>query len=120
MEFTGKIICVLPLSTGISKSTGNTWSVQEYVIEQQNVQYPKKVCFQIFGQDKINEANIQVDEILKVQLEIDANEWQNRWFNKISAWKVERVGPVQKQIKPAVQTPQIFSPENNNEDELPF
>lgn len=124
MEFTGKIICVLPLETGTSQSTGNTWAVQGYVIEQQNVQYPKKMCFQIFGQDKINEADIIVGEALKVQFEIDANQWQDKWYNKISAWKVERIGgsqPIQQQTRSETQTQQIFPPENNNEEgELPF
>ena len=51
MEITGKIIAVLPERGGISK-TGNEWKMQEYVIETHE-QYPRKVCFNVFGSDKI-------------------------------------------------------------------
>ena len=34
MEFTGKIIAILPPKGGVSKSTGNEWKAQEYVIEE--------------------------------------------------------------------------------------
>ena len=47
MEITGKIIAVLPEQSGVSKA-GNEWKKQEYVLETHD-QYPKKVCFQIFG-----------------------------------------------------------------------
>ena len=51
MDIVGKIIQVLPLQEGISK-TGNPWKSQSYVLETQE-QYPRKVCFEIFGEDRI-------------------------------------------------------------------
>ena len=51
MDIVGKIIQVLPVQEGISK-TGNPWKVQSYVLETQE-QYPRKVCFEIFGEDRI-------------------------------------------------------------------
>lgn len=90
MEITGKIIAVLDPQGGTSK-TGNEWKKQEYVLETHE-QYPKKVCFQIFGADKIQQANIQAGEELTVFFDIDSREYQGRWFTNISAWKVERVG----------------------------
>lgn len=90
MEFTGKIIAILPARSGVSK-TGNEWKVQEYVIEDHG-QYPRKMCFDIFGADKIEQFNIQMGEELTVSFDIDARQWQDRWFNSIRAWKVERVG----------------------------
>ena len=53
MEITGKIIAVLPVQGGTSKN-GNEWKKQEYVLETHD-QYPKKVCFQIFGADRIEQ-----------------------------------------------------------------
>ena len=89
MELSGKVIAVLEPRGGVSK-TGNAWKVQEYVIETHD-QYPRKMCFDVFGEDKINQFNIQVGEELTVHFDIDAREWQGRWFNSIRAWKVERV-----------------------------
>lgn len=88
MEITGRIIAVLPVLSGISRS-GNEWKKQEYVLETHD-QYPKKVCFQIFGADRIDQAAIQPGEELTVYFDIDSREYQGRWFTNISAWKVER------------------------------
>lgn len=88
MEITGRIIAVLPEQGGVSK-TGNEWKKQEYVLETQD-QYPKKVCFQIFGADKISQAAIQMGEELTVSFDIDSREYQGRWFTNINAWKVDR------------------------------
>ncbi|WP_347081880.1 DUF3127 domain-containing protein, partial [Bacteroides uniformis] len=74
---------------GVSKS-GNEWKSQEYVIEDHG-QYPRKMCFDVFGADKIEQFNIQMGEELTVSFDVDARQWQDRWFNSIRAWKVERV-----------------------------
>ena len=89
MEFTGKIIAILQPRGGVSKS-GNEWKSQEYVIEDHG-QYPRKMCFDVFGADKIEQFNIQMGEELTVSFDVDARQWQDRWFNSIRAWKVERV-----------------------------
>ena len=93
MELAGKVIAVLEPRGGVSKS-GNEWKVQEYVIETHD-QYPRRMCFDVFGADKIQQFNIQVGEELNVFFDIDAREWQGRWFNSIRAWKVERVSAAQ-------------------------
>ena len=49
MELAGKVIAVLEPRSGVSK-TGNEWKVQEYVIETHD-QYPRKMCFDVFGAD---------------------------------------------------------------------
>ena len=54
MEFEGKIIAILNKREGIAKSTGNPWCVQEFVIENHD-QYPKKMCFEVFGEDKLSQ-----------------------------------------------------------------
>ena len=88
MEFTGKIIAVLPERKGVSRN-GNEWCAQEYVIESHE-QYPKKMCFEVFGQEKISSFNIQIGEEYKVSFDINARQWNDRWINSIRAWKVER------------------------------
>ncbi len=88
MEVTGKIIAVLPEQNGVSRA-GNEWKKQEYVLETHD-QYPKKICFQIFGAERIAQAAIQPGEELTVSFDIDSREWQGRWFTSINAWKVER------------------------------
>jgi len=75
--------------TGVSKSSGNPWASQDYVIETHD-QYPRRMVFRVFGEDKIKTFNIQEGEELTVSFDIDAHEYNNRWFNDIRAWRVDR------------------------------
>lgn len=92
MEIEGKVIAVLPEQGGVSPRTGNAWKSQEYVIETHD-QYPRKCCFRVFGADRISNMNIQVGEELRVSFDVDAREYQGRWYNTLSAWRVDRVDP---------------------------
>lgn len=105
MEITGKIIAVLPAKEGVSQSTGNPWKCQDYVIETSEM-HPKRCCFNVFGAEKIQEMNIQPGETLTVSLEINANEYQGKWYNQVRGWKVVRVpAQGQGQQQPAEQAP---------------
>lgn len=102
MEIEGKIIAVIPAREGVSPRTGNSWKSQDFVIETHD-QYPRRCCFNVFGADKIQLFNIQTGEELRVSFDIDAHEYQGRWFNQIRAWKVERIDPnaAQPTVQPA-------------------
>ena len=89
MELTGRIIAVLPANSGVSARTGNPWMSQEYVIEVPG-QYPRKCVFRLFGEDRIKQFNIQNGEDLTIQFDIDAHEYQGRWFNEVRAYNVIR------------------------------
>ncbi|MBR6805435.1 MAG: DUF3127 domain-containing protein [Bacteroidaceae bacterium] len=122
MEITGKIIAVLPERGGISK-TGNEWKMQEYVLETHE-QYPRRMCFNVFGADKISQFNIQAGEEMTVSFDINAREYQGRWYNDIRAWRVERGGPVTApEYAPAVNAPAANNVEfsaQSEADDLPF
>lgn len=89
MELTGRIIAVMEPRSGVSARTGNAWMTQEYVIEVPG-QYPKRCVFNIFGEDRIKQFNIQNGEDITIQFDIDAREYQGRWFNDIRAYNVIR------------------------------
>lgn len=100
MELTGKIIAVLPANSGVSNRTGNPWMSQEFVIEVPG-QYPRKCVFRVFGEDRIKQFNIQQGEDLTIQFDIDAHEYNGRWFNEIRAYNV-----IRGQVQPAAGMPQ--------------
>jgi len=89
MELTGKIIAVMEAKSGISQRTGNSWMTQEYVIEVPGT-YPRRCMFNIFGEDRIKQFNIQAGEELTVQFDIDAREYNGKWYNDIRAYNVVR------------------------------
>lgn len=78
---------VLPERSGTSQR-GNQWRSITYVLETQE-QYPKKLAFDVTN-DKIDQLNIQVGEFLTVQFDINAREYQGRYFNSVQAWNVIR------------------------------
>ena len=89
MEITGKIIAALEPRGGVSQRTGNSWKTQEFVIETHE-QYPRKCVFNVFGEDRLREFNIQVGEVVTVSFDVDAREYNGRWYNDIRAWRVQR------------------------------
>lgn len=123
MEITGKIIAVLPARSGVSQRTGNNWKSQEFVIETHD-QYPRKCMFRVFGEDRLKEMNIQAGQELTVSFDIDAREYQGRWYNDISAWRVVPAtaaaapAPVSATDIPAPSATMAPAPEG--EDDLPF
>jgi hypothetical protein len=89
MELTGKIIAVLEPRGGVSSRTGNAWKSQDFVIEVPG-QYPRKCVFTVFGEDRLNQFNIQMGEDLTVSFDIDAREFNGRWYNDVRAYNVTR------------------------------
>ena len=104
MDLTGKVIAILEPRSGVSQRTGNPWMIQEYVIEVPG-QYPRKMLFSIFGEERIRQFNIQMGEDITVSFDIDAREFNGRWFNDIRAFNVQRGV-----VAPAAAAPSVASP----------
>ncbi len=126
MELTGKIIAALDERSGTSARTGTEWRVASYVLETSE-QYPRKMCFDVFGSDRIQTMNIRLGETMTVKFDIDAHEYNGRWYNSIRAYAVSRdtAAPAAGQMPydPAPQPQQpAASPFTPAEDEsdLPF
>ena len=110
MELTGRIIAVMEPRSGVSARTGNSWMTQEYVLEVPGT-YPKRCVFNIFGEDRIKQFNIQNGEDLTVQFDIDAHEYNGRWFNEIRAFNILR-GQAQQPVAAAPEAAP-FPPQQN-------
>lgn len=109
MEIEGKIIAVLPARGGTSARTGAAWKSQEFVIETFD-QYPRKCVFRIFGEDRLNQMNVQLGEVLRVSFDIDAHEYNGRWYNDVSAWRVDRNVSVPSAGQPVATAPAQSDP----------
>ena len=92
MDLQGKVIAVLPARGGVSQRTGNEWKAQSFVIETHE-SYPHKMMFDVFGEDRLTRFNIQLGQEVMVSFDIDAHEYQGRWFNSIRAYDVRMVDP---------------------------
>ena len=134
MDLQGKVIAVIPAREGTSAR--GPWKSQEYVIETHD-QYPKKMVFNIFGADRIEQFAIKAGEEINVSFDIDAHEYNGRWFNNVRAWNIQRVdttaaqaggapmaAPVQQAAATTATTQAApFPPaqtEEDSTDDLPF
>ena len=86
MDLQGKIIAVLPERSGVSAR--GEWKAGSFVIETHD-NYPKKMVFDVFGADRLAQFAIKAGEELLVSFDIDAHEYQGRWYNSIRAWPIQ-------------------------------
>jgi hypothetical protein len=88
LDVKGKLVQVLPVQTGTSKA-GNEWSKQEFVIETDE-QFPKKVCFTLFG-DKVSLiSGFSAGEEIEVAFNLESREFSGKWYHNINAWRITR------------------------------
>ncbi len=88
MEVVGKIIQVLPEQSGVGRN-GNPWKVQPYVLETLD-QYPRKVHFEVFGEERIKQNPCAIDQLVTVSFDIESREFNGRWYTSIRAWRIQQ------------------------------
>ncbi|MCH5168333.1 MAG: DUF3127 domain-containing protein [Prevotellaceae bacterium] len=104
MEVTGKIIAEFNERGGVSNRTGNEWKAKSYVLEVPG-DYPRKLVFDVFGTERLQAFNIQVGELLTVHFDIDAHEYNGRWFNDVRAFRIDRGQAAPAPTVPTSQAP---------------
>lgn len=100
MELQGKVIAVLPARSGVSAR--GEWKSQSFVIETHD-SFPRKMVFDVFGEERLTRFNIQLGQEVNVSFDIDAHEYNGRWFNNIRAFDVRLVDPNTVSAAPAAQ-----------------
>lgn len=117
----GKITNALPPRRGTSKA-GNEWVSQDFVIEIEN---EEKICFNVFGEEKIKESGLRVGAIASVTCKVESKEWNGKWFTSVSCVNCIVQGATQQapqQPKPLPQPAPFGSATSNSTsvDSLPF
>ena len=101
IQLIGTIVRVLPMQSG-TKRDGGEWQKQDYLLSVEDERYDNKVCFQIFGAEKIARIGLKENERVRVHLEIRANEYNGKFYDSIDCWKVDRNNDQQQQQGNAV------------------
>lgn len=116
----GKITNALPPRRGTSKA-GNEWVSQDFVIENEQ---GEKICFNMFGEEKIKNSGLRVGAIASVTCKIESKEWNGKWFTSVSCENCIVQGATQSQPKTQpITQPVDFGRSNSSEvsaDTLPF
>lgn len=120
MEIKCKLLDKLAVQSGTSAR--GPWSKQDFIVETIE-QYPRKICMNVWGQDKVNElASYNAGEQLLVSVNIESREFNGRWYTDVRAWRIQREGAEAAQMQPAMD-PFMSVQANEAEDDggdLPF
>lgn len=89
MQIQGNIVKVFEPRSGTS-SSGKQWSSLDFVVEVPG-QYPRRIALNIFGEERIKTLAPKVGEVnVLVDFDIDAHEYNGRFYNEIKAWNITR------------------------------
>ena len=89
MEVTGILVKKTSEREGVSKQSGMPWKIAEYLIEIPG-QFPRHINFRVSdGQvGRLARFDSLVGKTVTVSFDIDAHEYEGRWFNELNAWGV--------------------------------
>jgi len=122
MDITGTVVTVLPEQRFNGK---NGEVVKNQFVIEHGGQYKKKAVFSVLGEDKWKQMNVVQDADVQVSFDVDAREWNGKWFGELMAWRVQNISGQQQASASASQTPapqaQIPQDGSHVDDEnLPF
>lgn len=116
LELSGRVVSVL------APQTFNSGKKKFTFVLETNGQYPQKVPFEVWNEEKWNQMHIAVGQSLNVSFEVNGNEWQGKYFVSLRCWKVASLdanaGTQHPQPQPQVQAPQPAPAQDDSQ--LPF
>lgn len=118
----GEIIAILPETKGVSAK--GEWVSQDFVLKTEE-NYPKNICFSVFGASKIKEANIRIGDVVSIGVNLESREFNGRWYTSIKAWSIKKKSEAKQQSAPtpppSSKTKQNYaSTSQDDTDALPF
>lgn len=120
MEFKGLLRTKLGEREGTSAN--GTWKRATYLLEQQTL-YAKRLVVEVSDglSGRIAEFDKYIGEQVLVQFDINAVQWNDKWFNNVTAYRVEptSVATGQAETTTAVVQENTTAQVPNN-DEPPF
>jgi hypothetical protein len=115
----GRLIQVLTAQEG--QSTRGAWKKQDFVIETSE-QYPKKVCISCWNEKTDELSKFQLNDNLKVSVNIESREYNSKWYTDIKAWRIDQLtdsAPVSNNSKANDDVSGVSFTSDENDD-LPF
>lgn len=89
MEITGILMRKLGEREGVSQRNGQPWKTAEFLVEIPG-QYPSHINFSVRdGQvGRIARFESVIGKTVTVSFDINAHEYEGRWYNELGAWGV--------------------------------
>lgn len=115
MLLKAKLAQILPIQSGSGKN--GEWKKQDVILETEG-QFPKNIYISIWG-DKINESQLKIGNILKIDFDIESRDYNGKWYTDLKAWKIEVVNTGTEIIPNTTLANDSEFPDSDN-DTLPF
>lgn len=117
LEIKCKLVDKLAVQNGTSAR--GPWSKQDFIVETIE-QYPRKICMNVWGQDKVNElASYNAGEMLNISVNIESREFNGRWYTDVRAWRIQREAAEGAPVPPQADPFMNIEAEDDGGD-LPF
>jgi len=127
LEVTGKLKKFLEPQTGAKKDGSGNWIKQSFLVETDS-QYNNLYCFEVFGDEKVqNLTKYQKEgDNVTVEFNVNTNEHNGSYYTTLAAWKIS------KQAQATYQNSAEFAPPETKQfatttdfkeeehDDLPF
>ena len=138
MKLHGRIKEICPAKSGTSQRTGEQWTSQSFVLEYfetEDDNWPQTLAFSVFGQDKLNEVDLHINDEVDVYVQHRAVPGKDgQWFNDIKAGRITKTKAVEVKeeahaapsapAQPASPLPPLEGDQQtgqqNDGDDLPF
>ena len=124
MDLNGTVVTILPEQRFNGK---NGEVVKNQFVIEHGVQYKKKAVFSVLGEDRWKQMNVVLGADVQVSFDVDAREWNGKWFGELLAWRVQNDNGQQQaqqaavsSAKPAEQAATQQQNGSQGSDDLPF
>lgn len=124
MELEGRVIKVLPATSGVSQQ-GNSWKRQDFVFgfyENPSDIYERNILLSIMN-ERIDQIKLEENLKIKVRIALSCHEYNGRYFNEIRTGDITIISRPQQQQEDKLQTTQQQQQQQQQgekPDDLPF
>lgn len=97
-----------------SKKDGQAHNKHHFVIEVQDGQFEKKICFTVLDDVRWSRMNIIEGGTYNVSFDVSSREYNGNWYTDINAWRAIRVdinAQSQSPMQPVMPTQQQPAPQ---------
>ena len=128
MDIVGILVKQVGMREGVSSRNGQAWRMAEFLVEIPG-NYPRRIKFDVKdGQvGRIDRFKSMIGKTVKVSFDLDAHEFEGKWYNEINAWGIMEyvVGQQQPAAAPLAAAPEALPPHlaqgaEQKKDDLPF
>jgi hypothetical protein len=119
MELQAKIIQVMQVVEGVSKSSGKAWQKRDIIVEY-GEQYPKQVCISVFNDKALVEYPVGVTANIKFDLA--SREFNGKYYTSVTAHEItlaQATTPPVQSTQPAQQNWQAVYPQPTAQPTMP-